>query len=48
MNIWSFALVAMIVTGAVVGKYANASSPLDHGATMSGEPVTTLRTPATP
>ncbi|MBD1547042.1 hypothetical protein [Roseibium aggregatum] len=48
MNVWSLALAVMIVAGAVAGKIVNPGYA-DHGqTTLSGTPITTLHTPATP
>ncbi|WP_417685084.1 hypothetical protein [Roseibium sp.] len=48
MNIWSFALVALILAGATAGKYANPGFAFEDKSTLSGLPITTLHTPPTP
>lgn len=48
MNIWSIALAAMILTAAVAAKIVNPGYADTGPTTLSGAPVTTLHTPATP
>ncbi len=47
MNLWSIALAAMIFAAAATGKVTNPSDA-SSSITLSGAPVTTLHTPATP
>lgn len=48
MNVWSLAFAVMIVTAAVAGKIVNPGYAFHGPVTLSGAPVTTLHTPATP
>ena len=48
MNVWSLTFTVMIVVAAVAGKIVNPGYAFHDQTTMSGAPVTTLHTPATP
>ncbi|WP_417670565.1 hypothetical protein [Roseibium sp.] len=48
MNIWSVALVALIVAGATAGKFTNPGFAFENSVATSGTTVTTLHTPPTP
>ncbi len=48
MKFWSLAAVALMIVGVAAAKTSNPSHVLTEKTTFSGEPVTTLRTPATP
>jgi hypothetical protein len=48
MNAWSLTLTVMIVVAAVAGKVVNPGFADDGHVTLSGTPVITLHTPATP
>lgn len=48
MNVWSLTLAVMIFAAAAVGKITNPSHAFSEPTTLSGAPVTTVHTPATP
>ncbi|WP_346899291.1 hypothetical protein [uncultured Roseibium sp.] len=48
MNAWSLTLTVMIVVAAITGKVVNPGFANDGPTTLSGTPVTTVHTPATP
>lgn len=48
MNVWSLSLAVMILAAATAGQIINPGQAFYSPMTLSGEPVTTIRTPATP
>jgi|GEM_PF-2631933 len=48
MKFWSLAVVVLMLVGVAAAKPSNPSRDLTDTTTLSGLPVTTLHTPATP
>jgi len=48
MNVWSLTLATLIIVAAFAGKIVNPGYAYFGHATLSGAPITTLHTPATP